>query len=219
MRDVIRIFIERKAEIDLYFDFLEDLMEKKAQIISSDGSKQNVNIELAKILRANGFLLIYNVVESCVTQGIEAIYLDIIDKGVNYNDIKSNIQAEIINNVKNNVKIDDFISQVNNITVDIVAHYPKKIFSGNIDAKKIRETAKKYGFSHETNSEMTKSGAQLLTVKQKRNDLAHGDISFKECGQDYTIQQMVDIKNEVMQYLKEILDNIGHFLVNKEYLN
>ncbi len=219
MRDVMRVFAERKAEIDLYFDFLENLTLNNTQLILADGTKAHIDIELAHILRANGFLLIYNVVESCITKGIEAIYLDIIDKGVDYNAIKSNIQTEIINNIKNNIKTDNFISRVNNITIDIIEHYPQKIFSGNIDARKIRETAKKYGFSHETNSRLTKSGKNLLTVKDKRNDLAHGDISFKECGQNYTIQEMVEIKKEVMHYLEDILTNIEIFISNQGYKN
>ena len=66
MRDVIRVFQERKDEIDLYFEFLEDLMIKNAQLTFPNNTKKNLDSTLSKILRANGFLLIYNVVESCI---------------------------------------------------------------------------------------------------------------------------------------------------------
>ncbi len=217
MRDVIRVFHERKGEIDLYFEFLEDLMINNAQLAFSDNTKKNLNPALSKILRANGFLLIYNVVESCISQGIEAIYLDIINKGIDYNSINSNIQREIIGNIKSNINANTFITQVNDITIDIIGQYPRKIFSGNLDAKKIREIAEKYGFSHQTDARATKNGAKLLTVKEKRNHLAHGDVSFQECGKEYTIQQMVEIKDEVIKYLEEILGNIEQFLLQEEY--
>ena len=95
--------------------------------------------------------------------------------------------------------------------------YPKKIFSGNVDAKKIKEIADKYGFSHQTDSKFTKNGAKLVTVKEKRNDLAHGEISFQECGKDYTIQDIIAIKNEVIKYLEEILNNIEQFLLQDKH--
>ncbi len=217
MRDVIRVFQERKDEIDLYFEFLEDLMIKNAQLTFPNNTKKNLDSTLSKILRANGFLLIYNVVESCISQGVEAIYLDIINKGIDYNSISSNIQREIIGNIKSNIKVAKFVEDVNDITIDIMRQYPKKIFSGNVDAKKIKEIADKYGFSHQTDSKFTKNGAKLVTVKEKRNDLAHGEISFQECGKDYTIQDIIAIKNEVIKYLEEILNNIEQFLLQDKH--
>lgn len=217
MKDVIRIFQERKGEIDVYFEFLEDLMVNNAQLVFHDNTKKNLDSALSKILRANGFLLIYNVVESCISQGIEAIYLDIINKGIDYNSIKPNIQKEIISNIKSNINTETFITEVNDITLDIIGQYPRKIFSGNIDAKKIREIAVKYGFSHQTDAIFTKNGASLVTVKEKRNHLAHGEISFQECGKEYTIQQIIEIKEEVIRYLEEILCNIEQFLLQQEY--
>ena len=58
------------------------------------------------------------------------------------------------------------------ISVDvIVATFRKKeLFSGNVDAKRIREVALQYGFQNPK-----KKAKELLTVKANRNDLAHGD--------------------------------------------
>lgn len=217
MKDFIRTFNERKEEIEVYFEFLEDLMIKNAKLAFPDNTRKSLDLALPRILRANGFLLIYNVVESCISLGIEAIYIDIITKGIDYNSISTKIQKEIIGNIKNNVKLDSFVEQVNDITIDIIGQYPKKIFSGNVDARKIKDIAEKYGFSYQTDAKLTKNGAKLLTVKQKRNDLAHGEISFQDCGKEYTIQQMIEIKTEVIQYLEEILNNIDLFLLQEEY--
>jgi MAE_28990/MAE_18760-like HEPN len=217
MNDVIRVFHERKEEIDLYFGLLEDLMINDAKLAFPDGTQKSLNRSLTKILRANGFLLIYNVVEYCIAGGIEAIYLDIISKEIDYHSIRSNIQKEIIGNIKRNIAIDDFIGQVQDIAIDIINQYPRKIFSGNVDAQEIRDIAKRYGFSYATNARVTKNGANLVNVKNKRNALAHGDISFQDCGKEYTIEEIRDIKNEVLQYLEEILNNIGQFLLREEY--
>jgi hypothetical protein len=217
MKDFIRVFQERKEEIDLYFEFLEDLMVKNATLSFPNNTKKNLDLALPRILRANGFLLIYNVVESCISLGIEAIYLDIISKGIDYHSITLNIQREIIGNVKQNISTNSFIDTVKDISIDIISQHPKKMFSGNVDAQKIRDIANRYGFSYTTNARVTKNGANLVTIKNRRNALAHGHISFQECGKEYPIQQLIEIKDEVLQYLKEILHNIEQYLLNEAY--
>ena len=109
MRDVIRQFEERKEEIENYFQHCESFMIHNAQIIFPNGQKYRLDIKLAHILRANAFLLIYNLTESCISQGIEAIYLDIKNKGLDYNVIKPNIQKELIGNIKKNISSDEFV--------------------------------------------------------------------------------------------------------------
>jgi hypothetical protein len=48
--------------------------------------------------------------------------------------------------------------------------------------------------------------------------LAHGVVSFSECGKDYTIAELQQIKKEVVGYLRGILKNVDSYIVNKEYL-
>ena len=130
-----------------------------------------------------------------------------------------NRQKELISNIKKNISSDEFVQSVNNLAIDILNHYPssRRLFSGNIDAKEIRNTARKYGFSDITNHLITKNGEKLATTKSKRNDLAHGFISFQECGKDYTIQDIISIKEETLKYLEGILKNIETFLTNEDY--
>ncbi|NES67766.1 MAG: hypothetical protein F6K24_22250, partial [Okeania sp. SIO2D1] len=110
---------------------------------------------------------------------------------------------------------------VYNIIVDIsldiikVGFDRKKLFSGNIDAQKIKTTAKKYGFSAKTIT----NGNDLLTVKNNRNDLAHGHKSFAEVGKDKSTDELIEIKNNVVKYLRQIIKNIETYLTNQEYLD
>lgn len=221
MKDVKRDFQERLDEINLYFSFLEKVILKEGKLLYPDGSTENIDTTLIKTLRANGFLLIYNLVESCMKRAIEEIYIDMRRDRVEYDSIKEGIRKEIINYLRSNkTGTEDFVSSINDIARDIIGHCfsAEALFSGNVDAKKIRDIAKRYGFSTRTNTTRTKSGEKLLTVKTRRNDLAHGVYSFQECGKDYTIQDMVEIKNEVTTYLEQILDNIESYIDNKEFL-
>jgi hypothetical protein len=83
----------------------------------------------------------------------------------------------------------------------------------------IKEIAKKYGFSYQTDFAKTKNGEKLVDIKDKRNDLAHGVKSFKEVGQGKTIEDLLEIKKEVIEYLRQILENIKTYLDNQEYLD
>lgn len=221
MKDVKRDFQERLDEINLYFSFLEDVILRNGKLLYPDGTSENIDATLIKTLRANGFLLIYNLVESCVKKAIEEIYVSMRRENIAYDDIKEGIKKEIINYLRSNkTGTESFVSSVNKIAEDIIEHCfsADTLFSGNVDARKIREIAKKYGFSTHTNTARTKSGAKLLTVKTRRNDLAHGIYSFQECGKEYTLQDMLEIKNEVTTYLAQILNNIESYIDNKEFL-
>jgi hypothetical protein len=219
MKDVNRMFRERVQEIDLYFDFLEKRINKGDQTRVFDDNSQDLDRKLNQILRANSFLLLYNLVESSVSQAIEAIHLEISDKGISYDSLNQSVKREIFSHLKKRTTPDQFVAQIENIITDILKFYPqsREIFSGNVDAKEIRQLASKYGFSHDTNSDSTKDGIKLRIVKERRNDLAHGFISFQECGKDYTIEDVIETKNEVIDYIKTVLLNIENYLSTEQY--
>lgn len=220
MRDVIRQFRERQQEIENYFTLLENIMVQDAKFLFPNGTQIDVNIDLRHILRANAFLLLYNLIESSISQAIEAIHIDISNKqNLDFNTLTKNIKKELIGFIKKDVSVEDFIGNTGKISEYILRYYPKSraIFSGNVDAKEIKKIGEKYGFSCQTNAQFTKNGEKLLTVKSKRNDLAHGFISFKECGKDYPIEDILEMKLQVFAYLEQILDNITQFVTNEEY--
>lgn len=48
--------------------------------------------------------------------------------------------------------------------------------------------------------------------------MAHGIKSFEELGHDQAIEELLEIKEEVVEYLTQILENIRDYLDNEEYL-
>ncbi|NMF65505.1 hypothetical protein DP115_23205 [Brasilonema octagenarum UFV-OR1] len=225
---VLLDFKTRVQEVDGYFIFLESLIKEKAKLafFDSDGEYQlkNLDSELVKTLKANGFLLLYNLVESTMRNAIEAIYDEFRSTGVCFDKIKPKIRITILQSVQIFFKNDsakNLHSKITQISIDIITatFEREKIFSGNVDAKVIRDIADKYGFSHCTDCSQTKNGQNLLVVREIRNDLAHGIKSFEEVGRDKTIDDLLEIKKEVIEYLRQILQNIQKYLDNKEYLD
>ncbi len=227
MFDTLQDFNRRVEEIEVYFKFLEDTIsgtelrnERMPQLFYPDTEEYKpIAQEMTKILKANGFLLLYNLAESSFKKAIEEIYVELDNRNITYEEIREELKKVVIKNFKDH-NIDNLLPIVTNISTDIVSKCfdSKKIISGNIDAKEIRKIAKSYGFSYETNARITKNGSELRTVKDKRNDLAHGIFSFSDCGKDYTIEELLKIKQEIISYLREILQNIEQYINTESYL-
>lgn len=220
MIDVKRDVEQRITEIDLYFAFMQKI-DLKSTRLKLRRTQEAIDPNLNKILRANAFLLLYNLVESSMRNALEEIYAKIRTDGKSFDDISDGIKREILSYLRSEkIGMDRFIDQVNLIAVDILEQCipAKTAFSGNIDARKIREVALLYGFSSHTNYRSTKAGEQLLTVKNRRNGLAHGDYSFEECGKEYTFQELLGIKKQVTAYVRQIMNNIESYINAQGFL-
>jgi hypothetical protein len=224
MNTVLLDFNTRAQEVDDYFIFLEILIKPTTKLAVADSAGQyqlqSLNPELEKTLKANGLLLLYNLVESTMRNAIVAIFDELKNQAISFDQLKPKIKMIVLQNLKK-CSPEEIHLQINQISRDIITATfdPKKLFSGNVDARLIKEIAEKYGFSYQTDFAKTKNGQSLVDIKDKRNDLAHGDKSFKEVGQGKTIEDLLKIKKEVIEYLRQILENIKTYLDNQEYLD
>ena len=217
-------FNERSKEVSKYFVFMKTLEQGTTKLcIEGIGGRNKIRKlepELEKTLKASGFLLLYNLVESTMRNAIEAIFEELRSKEVSFDQVRPELKAVVLKNLQRR-NPDKVILKITAISLDIItAGFEKEeLFSGNIDGKLIRETGSKYGFSCSTNYAKTGDGHDLLTVKSNRNDLAHGIKSFAEVGRDQSMDDLLKIKKKVVKYLRQILENIETYLANKEYLD
>ena len=242
MKRVKDDFDKRKSELDDYFDFLSKLDKDVPTLHYSEKGTTHtysVDAELLKILKANGFLLIYNLVESFCRNSLleiltaiqvkkltlkklseEAQKIWIAQKVKNYKDPNTSAEAlekcfhgmatDIINNT-----VIEFSTVINKIKTD--ERFDAFGLSGNIDKEKIRKLADAYGFKRITLPKKEKAGEDLEEIKNFRNKLAHGRITFRDCGKDKSVTQMVEYKNNAIEYLEGVLDNIEDYLKNTKF--
>jgi hypothetical protein len=225
-------FEKRKLEINEYFEFVGIVnseakqvdIKYKREISHTRRQKYEVSDSLQKVLIANGFLLLYNLIEATTRNAVGTIFNELEDNGIDYTKLSENLKKIFVRHKTSVLKDGTFnASKLNsdlfNITLEIISEEVVILsknnlnFSGNLDARKIKKIATNYGFE-----EPTVNGDNLLTIKTKRNHLAHGDFSFSEIGKDYSIGDIIDFKNEAYLYLEEFIKNIGDFIVNQEYL-
>jgi MAE_28990/MAE_18760-like HEPN len=113
-------------------------------------------------------LLLYNLVEATMRDAIEMIFDELKDKNISFDEVRDDLKKNIIKNFKDNQAMDRLLANIQVISVDIISagFNKEKLFSGNIDAKKIKKIANMYGFSYKTNAKKTKDGSDLITVKK-----------------------------------------------------
>ncbi|NEP89582.1 MAG: hypothetical protein F6K18_23635 [Okeania sp. SIO2C2] len=216
---LVQYFNERSEEVSKYFIFLQSLQQGKIKLITeSQGNSKAKKIytELENTLKASAYLLLYNLIESTMKDAIEAIFDELKNQGVSFDNIRPELQKIVLRNLKQK-NPDKVLQKIVDISRDIitVGFDKEKLFSGNIDAKKIKEIAQEYGLSAKTKID----SSDLLTVKDNRNDLAHGIRPFAEVGKKISADELMEIKNKVVEYLRQILENIETYLDNQEYLD
>jgi len=106
---------------------------------------------------------------------------------------------------------------IENITQNGVIELDKNSFklAGNLDAKRIKSLCDKHRIRYVAQD----NKLALRMVKEKRNSLAHGDVSFSECARDLTLSDLSDIKITVVDFMRGILDGMVRYYNNKEYSN
>ena len=70
LQDVKKDFLERVEEIEKYFSLLDDIIVGEARLCFLDNTKKSVDKDLTATLKSAGVLLLYNLVESVVTNSL-----------------------------------------------------------------------------------------------------------------------------------------------------
>lgn len=211
-------FEDKIQEIDIFFELLKNIDSE--EICLKDDS---ILTDLNKILKASFFLMLYNMVESTMRESVVAIYDRIDSNGVHFNQLGEKLRKKILGDCrKSYIRLDTLHGGTSNdIAKELLkaSLSEKNLFSGNIDNDLIKKTAGQYGFSYSTDPNRTRRGEKLRTIKNYRNDLAHGNTTFSEVGRSYSLNQLKEYKEETIAYIEKIIDNIDYYLTNRLYLS
>jgi hypothetical protein len=219
---------DRVEDINTYFEFLFSVLDDRPTLKFSD-REENFDRDLLHILKANGFVIVYNLIESTICNAIEDIHKELkLNDALCADQLNVRLAKRAFKRVNDNTisQADLDGTTIGSLIVQewLLEHDQKvsdnknPLFSGNVDARKIREVADMYGFSTETNVEETNDGASLLKIKMTRNELAHGEGSFKDKGRETSPDELRKIKDEVVCYLRDMLINIETYLHEQTYL-
>ena len=225
MEGIILEFESKVKEINEYFLFISTTTHLERDFDETKIVKVSKTVQ--DILKANLFLLLYNLVESSFKKSLESICIQITNDEITYVKVVPEIRKIWINKQYKNFestcvipremqKSEFLMNKIDDIAQDIIKIQFDNELSGNVTTKQIKDLTTQYGL--QSNEILEKEANSLFIIKNKRNNLAHGNESFSECGRDYTLEKLEEIKDESINYMKFILTHIKKFIEDKKYL-
>lgn len=216
-----RNFNKRANDIQESFiliSFIANIDSHKNQpIINTDHSIEfYVTQEMQCALKAQFLIVLYNIVESTVCDCLNSFYDSIADDGLTFAELSDEMRAMWKNYLKrtsnsdyqkNDMELMGMTIRFENLAINI---------SGSLDIRKVFEVFSKHGCKlDETNRDRYSNS--FLIVKNKRNNLAHGNVSFSECGSNYLVSDLEKLKNDILDGMQEIVTQAKNYISNKEY--
>lgn len=230
-------FQERLAEVEAYLDFLST-MEAQAQRGPPriEGAEHPISTQQQRILYSSVYLQLYNLVEATMSRCIEAVAEAAKhDARWKPSDLSDSLRREWVRvTACTHVELtpDHRLESALRLCDHLVASLPISAFDidkgggGNWDDSAIEAFSRRLGFQLVVSQPVYSAIKQpfrddlgpLALVKQLRNRLAHGSISFAQCAEDVTVGRLVNLKDSTVNYLKEVVDRFTRYVESSEYL-
>lgn len=230
-------FQERLAEVEAYLEFLST-MEAQAQRGPPriEGAEHPITAQQQRILYASVYLQLYNLVEATMSRCIEAIS-EAAKANAQWKpgDLSDSMRREWVR-VTARTHIDlvpeNRLESALRLCEHLVASLPISAFDiekgggGNWDDSEIEAFSRRLGFQLIVSQPVYSAIKQpfrddlgpLALVKQLRNRLAHGSISFAQCAEGVTVGRLVELKERTVNYLREVVDCFARYINSFEYL-
>lgn len=238
MEVLSQAFEERLQEIEAYLLFLEGI-ETEARSgpprIGSAGAL--ITTQQQRILYSGVFLQLYNLVEATVVSCLEAVTEITLKTGSwKLGDLSAELRREWVR-VTARTHIDlNYEHRLESALVlckHLVDALPVTGFKvengggGNWDDAAIEAIAVRLGFKLNVSPQAYSNIKRpfkddlgpLALVKKLRNSLAHGSISFAECGEGMTVSELRDLKERTAEYLRDVVTAFRTYINQNEYLD
>ncbi|WP_415933227.1 MAE_28990/MAE_18760 family HEPN-like nuclease [Varibaculum cambriense] len=229
------VFHERKDELNEALDTITKL-----------GKETPPNRQLLVTLRAATLVMEYTWIEATVTEVVRAVIRKVKNDQVRTENLNQSIQrrflvAQTADRMPNLEKLAKFTTKIQRLSAYLdgeaippesssppPAHVKSLMSdSGNIDHKAIKKICKYLDLDfekkiHEHYTEqkaLTRAQECLTGLKNDRNQLTHGEVSFEKLGSNRTKKDLTDTFRIIDDYLYAILDIFNDYLENQEYLN
>jgi MAE_28990/MAE_18760-like HEPN len=220
---------ERTREVLAYISFVELALRKDAAMSVPGSPPVAFAKDLTHSLKANTYLLLYNVVEATMTQAMDDIHREILASDAPLDHLHPKLFLHVLARFKAG-KRDLPQSWVAPIGPALVKYWIEDykncfdanrnyLFSGNVDGMVIRDVGTRYGFATgDQIADAHLTHRSLRLAKEKRNALAHGEVSFRECGQEISITELRGDAGGLLRCLKRVVASVDDYLRQRIFL-
>ena len=229
---------ERVSDIEAHFELIQNISEA----IGSGGAQFPVNnghytitTQQQKILFSSTYLQLYNLVESTVNQLLEAvgrhsqdgIQGDLTKLSDKIRDLYLKHMLPSETNLSPEKRLADAIELLHQAvgTRQVKINIPRG-GGGNWDSREISNLNKRIGVELDLPKELMgklqrpyrNDLGPLRYIKNVRNDLGHGNISFADCGHGHSYSEFRTLIDIVKDYLQLLMGAYQQYIDNQQYL-
>jgi len=226
-------FEERLQEIEAYLDLLEAL-ERQVQTGPPVIGGATITTQQQKILYSCVFLQLYNLIEATVTWCVSAVSEAASEQGRwKPGDLTAKLRREW---VRATARTHIDLNQENRLDCAVelcellIRSSPVSKFTvairANWDDQEIETITERIGCELQISKDVLQGikrhirddkGA-LALIRDLRNRLGHGSLSFSECGAGMTVPELRDLKQRTALYLREVVAGFRAYIDSYEFL-
>lgn len=214
MKGITSDLFERNASINRLFTHIEEVSDQRGKI------------EVIVVLKASFFVALYNNIEATIYAVLEKVHHQL---GLRkYSELTVKLQGRMLEysfgkgrsaDLTDSSKVEAMRQEIldNDLRFPSIQEFIKRktIFSGNLDARKLICIADDYGM----NPIQFRGGTQhMLTVKSKRNKIAHGELSLSDAGKGIRNSELREVFDSVNLILEDFISNTDEFLKSELFL-
>lgn len=229
-------FEERLAEVEAYLAFLTELENagQSGPPRFSDSSKP-LSPQQVQILKAGIFVQLYNLVEATVSRCLDAMTKASSLGSWKAADLNPSFRREwvkVIVGANKEMNAENRLKYAVNLTELLITAAPLEAFKlergggGNWSDTQIESMFERVGLRLRLPPKVRAAAKKkfrdelgpLALVVKLRNDLAHGTISFAECGSNETVVGLRQICKNTATYLRSVVQAVERFIQRHEFL-
>ncbi len=225
---------DRSVEVKAYLEFLKIAVERRATITAKDGTLTlELSQELTHTLKANLVLLLYSAMEATLIQLLDEMHDAIKTNCTSVDVLNTQLLKVVLRTVRKDTsdKIFSSVAPLHNSLFEFwIKDWEERSsgkykrvdgISGSVDSKVFYQQLEKFGVVPSTESGRAPSDLSdytLQKVKNKRNELAHGEKSFTDLGRDLAVEDLESDSSKVFVNLKKIANAVDRYLLDQRYL-
>jgi hypothetical protein len=214
-------FEERYAEIDAYLLFLQNVEDAAREGAPRfRGTDTTITPEQKKILNSSLYLQLYNLVEATVLRCLESVVAAVEEAERLPSELRLELRTEWVRSIArthSDLGPDKRLKAALDMCEQLLQQMPVKDFKiepgggGNWDDSSIEKICERVGCGLKIPPSVLRAAKRhirddmgaLKLVKDRRNGLAHGSLSFVDCSDGVTVGELKGIASAIGDYLRE----------------
>lgn len=227
---------ERLRELESYLGFLRSIEKATtAGLPRLAGTNDLITTEQQRILYSSVYLQLYSMVEATVTRCLDFVTFATLDNNkTKPGELTERLKREWVREfARTHVELnyDNRLESALDLCNHLVDQLPVSAFKitksgGNWDDLEIENISRRLGCDLAVPQDAFKAAKRpfrenmnaLSLIKLLRNRLAHGEISFAQCGENVTVDELEQLFRLTSDYLKGVAYSFETYVETKAFM-